>query len=199
MTDQANLDYDVSISARNAASLRGHFLNSNPRGMGPARQHRLANRWNVVVLQDLSDEPLPPGPRRQRQPAVLQRVRRQDRVVGPHRRRRNLHRVAALRRDDRFLPRRRRSLCQRVQHACGRSRRPTAMRGPDAEIFLYQTWARPDMIAPNGTNANGPYYSAAEGLEAMTADFHDAYFGRSGRQPEPSRTSQPLATRSCAR
>jgi len=29
---QAGLDYDVSISARNAASLRGHFLNTNPAG-----------------------------------------------------------------------------------------------------------------------------------------------------------------------
>jgi hypothetical protein len=31
-TVEAGLDYDVSISARNAASLRGHFLNTNPAG-----------------------------------------------------------------------------------------------------------------------------------------------------------------------
>jgi hypothetical protein len=47
-----------------------------------------------------------------------------------------------------------------------------------AEVYLYQTWARPDMIGPNGTNASGQFYTAAEGLEAMTADFHDAYFQR---------------------
>ena len=29
-TTQLGLDYDVSLSTRNAASLRGHFLNSNP-------------------------------------------------------------------------------------------------------------------------------------------------------------------------
>ena len=31
-TVQAGLDYDVSLSARNAATLRGQFLNSNPAG-----------------------------------------------------------------------------------------------------------------------------------------------------------------------
>jgi hypothetical protein len=45
-------------------------------------------------------------------------------------------------------------------------------------VYLYETWARPDMIGPNGTNASGIFYSAAEGVEAMTADFHNAYFGR---------------------
>src|SRR5690349_24955947 len=29
-TVQAGLDYDVALSTRNAASLRGHYLNSNP-------------------------------------------------------------------------------------------------------------------------------------------------------------------------
>lgn len=30
LTDQAGLDYNVFLSTRNAASLRGHLLNSNP-------------------------------------------------------------------------------------------------------------------------------------------------------------------------
>src|SRR6185436_15142533 len=49
-----------------------------------------------------------------------------------------------------------------------------------ASVYLYQTWARPDMIAPNGTNVNGHFYTAAEGLEAMTGDLHNSYFGRAG-------------------
>ena len=102
ITEQAGLDYDVSISARNAASLRGHFLNSNPAEWN-LRGNIASQRWNVVVLQDLSDEPLPAG-LGECEPPVLQRVRRQDRGLDPRRRGRDLHRVAALRRDDRVVP-----------------------------------------------------------------------------------------------
>src|SRR5204863_436578 len=52
-----------------------------------------------------------------------------------------------------------------------------------AEVFLYQTWARPDMIGPNGTNADGQFYTAAEGLKVMTADLHKAYFDRAAANP----------------
>ena len=57
-TVQAGLDYDVSISARNAASLRGHFLNTNPAGWD-LLGNIASQQWDAVVLQDLSDEPLP--------------------------------------------------------------------------------------------------------------------------------------------
>ncbi|MET0683532.1 MAG: hypothetical protein ABWZ29_09350, partial [Casimicrobiaceae bacterium] len=57
-TVQAGLDYDVSISARNAASLRGHFLNTNPAGWD-LLGNIASQQWGAVVLQDLSDEPLP--------------------------------------------------------------------------------------------------------------------------------------------
>ena len=59
-TDQAGLEYDVSISARNAASLRGHYLNSNPAGWD-LRGNIASQRWDTVIMQDLSDEPLPDG------------------------------------------------------------------------------------------------------------------------------------------
>ena len=57
LTVQAGLDYDVSLSARNAASLRGHFLNTNPAGWD-LRGNIGAQAWNKVVLQEQSDEPL---------------------------------------------------------------------------------------------------------------------------------------------
>ncbi len=41
-TDEAGLDYDVSISARNAATLRGQFLDTANSTWDPARQRRLA-------------------------------------------------------------------------------------------------------------------------------------------------------------
>ena len=57
-TVQAGLDYDVSLSARNAASLRGHFINSNSAGWD-LRSNIGAQPWSKVVLQEQSDEPLP--------------------------------------------------------------------------------------------------------------------------------------------
>jgi hypothetical protein len=57
-TVEAGLDYDVSISARNAASLRGHLLNTNPAGWD-LLGNIASQKWGAVVLQDLSDEPLP--------------------------------------------------------------------------------------------------------------------------------------------
>ncbi len=56
-TVQAGLDYDVALSTRNAASLRGHFLNTNAAGWD-LRSNIGSQTWNMVVLQEQSDEPL---------------------------------------------------------------------------------------------------------------------------------------------
>ena len=56
-TVQVGLDYDVSISARNAASLRGQFLNTNNAGWD-LRGNIGSQAWDKVVLQEQSDEPL---------------------------------------------------------------------------------------------------------------------------------------------
>jgi hypothetical protein len=57
LTVQAGLDYNVSLSARNAASLRGHFLNTNG-GNWDLRGNIGLQAWDKVVLQEQSDEPL---------------------------------------------------------------------------------------------------------------------------------------------
>ena len=59
-TVEAGLDYDVSISARNAASLRGQFLDT-ANATWDLRGNVASKQWNVVVLQDLSDVSLPDG------------------------------------------------------------------------------------------------------------------------------------------
>jgi hypothetical protein len=59
-TLQVGLDYDVSLSARNAASLRGHYMNTNPAGWDMLG-NLASQKWDQVVLQDLSDEPLTQG------------------------------------------------------------------------------------------------------------------------------------------
>lgn len=56
-TVQAGLDYDVALSTRNAASLRGHLLNSNPANWD-LRGNIGSQTWSQVVLQEQSDEPL---------------------------------------------------------------------------------------------------------------------------------------------
>src|ERR1700748_1263734 len=58
--EQAGLQLDVAISARNAATLQGQYLDSNPAGWG-FRGNVASQAWDVVVLQDNSTQPLPSG------------------------------------------------------------------------------------------------------------------------------------------
>lgn len=57
-TVQAGLDYNISLSTRNAASLRGHFLNTSPAGWD-TRGNIGLKTWDKVILQEQSDEALP--------------------------------------------------------------------------------------------------------------------------------------------
>ena len=57
---QVGLELDVAISARNAATLQGQYLNSNPAGWD-LRGNVASQSWDVVVLQDNSTRPLPTG------------------------------------------------------------------------------------------------------------------------------------------
>lgn len=58
--DQVGLNYDVSLSTRNAATLRGHYGNTSPAGWD-LRGNIASDSWDIVVLQDQTDEPLPAG------------------------------------------------------------------------------------------------------------------------------------------
>src|SRR6201995_3711429 len=57
---QSGLELDVAISARNAATLQGQYLNSNPAGWD-LRGNVASQAWDVVVLQDNSTQALPSG------------------------------------------------------------------------------------------------------------------------------------------
>jgi hypothetical protein len=59
LTVQAGLDYDVSLSTRNAASLRGHLLNV-ANDNWDLRGNIDDKKWDKVVLQEQSDEALKP-------------------------------------------------------------------------------------------------------------------------------------------
>ncbi|HVJ60083.1 MAG TPA: hypothetical protein VM528_05930, partial [Burkholderiaceae bacterium] len=60
LTVQAGLDYDVSLSTRNAATLRGHFLNT-ANADWDLRGNIAKRKWDIVVIQEQSDAPLPAG------------------------------------------------------------------------------------------------------------------------------------------
>src|SRR5215475_6680581 len=58
--EEAGLKLDVAISARNAATLQGQYLNSNPAGWD-LRGNVASQAWDTVVLQDNSTQALPSG------------------------------------------------------------------------------------------------------------------------------------------
>jgi hypothetical protein len=70
MTDEAGLNYDVSLSTRNAATLRGQFLNS-ANAAWDLRGNVASQSWDTVVLQTQSDEPLPVGKGKNAAPATF--------------------------------------------------------------------------------------------------------------------------------
>lgn len=60
LTVQAGLDYDVALSTRNAATLRGHLINSANSTNWDLRGNISSQRWDKMVLQEQSDEALGP-------------------------------------------------------------------------------------------------------------------------------------------
>ncbi len=161
MTVEAGLDWDVSISARNAASLRTHLLNAP----GPAwdlRGNIASQRWDVVVLQEQSEAPLPRGRGAHADPARF--------AASADRLERFIHDGAPQQYGGRAIP-----------------ANPNA--SPATKVFLIETWARPDRVfahrrtVPDASSPVGaprvaegreaPLFHAS--LAAMTADLHAAY------------------------
>jgi hypothetical protein len=60
LTVQAGLDYDVALTTRNAATLRGHLLNTANSTNWDLRGNIRSQRWDRMVLQEQSDEALGP-------------------------------------------------------------------------------------------------------------------------------------------
>ena len=60
LTVQAGLDYDVALSTRNAATLRGHLLNTANSTNWDLRWNISSQSWDKMVLQEQSDEALGP-------------------------------------------------------------------------------------------------------------------------------------------
>jgi hypothetical protein len=149
LTDQAGLDYEVSHSLRGGATLRGHVLNTNPAGWD-LRANIMSASWDVVVLQGNSTEAIGRAGGFFAQfdfyVRTLQRIIR----VGDAHSFRETQAYGGTSNATRSIP-----------------ANPNA--NPLTAIYLYQTWARPDLTYPEGV----PY--AGEPLETMTEDVRAAY------------------------
>ncbi len=159
------LDFDVSMSARNAATLRGHFLNT-ANADWDLRGNIAKRKWDVVVLQEQSDAALPTGRGANANLPAVQRLRRQDREVRPRRRGGDLYRARDVHGD--LRQRRHCVAAGGTQSSCGNTRRarcpPTRTRTPHAKVYLLQTWARPDMVFPHlATVADANYPTVPDG------------------------------------
>jgi PEP-CTERM motif len=147
-TVQAGLDYDVSLSTRNAASLRGHFLNTNAAGWD-LRSNIAGQAWGKVVLQEQSDESLPKQPGLASNPDWFRNyVDKIDDFVHVG--------AAHTYRERDFFPgsttAERTAACQAATGAsataCNTQRDVPANANARAQtqLYLYQTWARPNLV-----------------------------------------------------
>jgi len=198
MTDEAGLNYDVSISARNAASLRGQFLDT-ANAVWKLRENVATQKWDVVVLQEQSDAALPAGKGANANLATFNAYADQFEKF--------IHNGAAQSYTETQLFG---SLAACMATglsagSCGQTR--TIAANPNAsastKVYLTETWARPDMVyahkntnpdpnTPDGSpivdttgNPNGTpatlYYQT---LAAMTADLHTDFYAKLASNPK---------------
>ena len=149
LADQSGVEFVVRHSLRGGATLRGHMINSNPAGWD-LRGNIASEKWDVVVLQGNSTEAVDRmGGDFAQFNAYVGKLERFIRVGDAHGYRESqLYPGGSNTRRD--IP-----------------ANPNA--NPNAAIYLYQTWARPDLAYPEGT----PY--AGQPLETMQLDLHNAY------------------------
>ena len=196
MTVQAGLDYDVSISARNAASLRGQFLNT-ANAQWDLRGNVASQSWGVVVLQEQSDAALPPGKGKNANFAQFQAYANQFE--------RFIHDGSAQTYTETQLYGSLAACTATGLSAASCNTQRVIPANPNAsaatKVYLTDTWARPDMVfahkitTPDTTSPTGSPIvdtSAAGGdatlyytsLGAMTADLHASFAAVAAGNPK---------------
>lgn len=164
LTDQAELNYVVSLSTRNAATLRGHFLNTGD-DKWDLRGNIASKKWDVVVLQGQSDEPLPRTKSKNGNPVSFNTYAS---VIQQY-----VHSGAGGTTTESIIfgsnancragvtatvagPGLSNGNCNTVRNI-----QTNTFANPDAKVYLMQTWARPDMVeahkctAADQTKLNG--------------------------------------------
>ena len=154
---QAGLDYAVSHSLRGGATLRGHFLNTNPVGWD-MRVNMTKAKWDVVVLQGNSTEAVArAGGNPAQFRAFVNKIEEFIHVGQPH-----------TFKESQLYP---------GGSTANRPIPANPNRNPNAKIYLYQTWTRPDLAYLPG----GAYYG--EPLETMANDIRDSYALAAAQNP----------------
>ncbi len=189
-TVQAGLDYDVALSTRNAASLRGHLLNSNPANWD-LRSNIASQTWSQVVLQEQSDEPLTRRTNLASNPDYFKNYadKIEDFVHGGA--------AHSYRERDFFLTAaasdaEKTAACQAATGAtsvtCNMMRSHPAYANASAatKLYLYQTWARPNLVDGSllttvdpvtgaVTRTTTPATTFFNSLQGMTDELRDSY------------------------
>jgi hypothetical protein len=210
LADQAGLPYQVALSTRNAATLRGHFLNT-ANADWDLRGNIASRKWDVVLLQEQSDAALPAG--RGANANLPQFGAYVDKIE------KFIHVGSAESYRERAMYTALYGSVANCIAAGGTSAscdnntlrtipaNPNA--NPNAKVYLTQTWARPDMVfAHLATVADANYpavpdgrpivdtsnpafpngypdtlYYEVEGLAAMTADLRTSFYGKVASNP----------------
>jgi hypothetical protein len=210
LADQAGLEYNVSMSARNAASLRGHFLNT-ANADWDMRGNIARRKWDIVVIQEQSDAALPAG--RGANANFPQFSAYADKIeqfihVGAAESYRERAMYTAL-----YGSVANCVAAGGTESSCNNNTLRTIPANPNANplarVYLTGTWARPDMVFPHlGTIADANYptvpdgrpivdttdpafpdgfpdtlYYEAEGLAGMSADLHAAFAAKAQANP----------------
>ncbi|HWM44151.1 MAG TPA: hypothetical protein VNP36_17055 [Burkholderiales bacterium] len=209
LADQAGRSYVVSMSARNAASLRGHFLNTaNPENWD-LRANIASKKWDVVVLQEQSDAALPAGRGANANlpqfSAYVDKIERFIHVGTPESYRERALFTALYGSTAACVA------AGGTEPSCSNNALRTIPANPNAsphtKVYLTQTWARPDMVFPHlATLPNADYPAVPDGrpivdtsnpdfphgfpdplyyssLAAMTMDLHRAFYDKARTNP----------------
>ncbi|HET9023507.1 MAG TPA: hypothetical protein VFN64_02980 [Burkholderiaceae bacterium] len=210
LADQAGVEVAVSLSTRNAATLRGHFLNT-ANADWDLRGNIARRKWDIVVLQEQSDAPLPAG--RGANANYPQFSAYADKIE------KFIHIGAAENYRERAMYT---AIYGSVANcvaaggtlsSCDNNTLRTIPANPNANaaarVYLLQTWARPDMVFPHlATVADANYptvpdgrpivdtgnpafpqgfpdtlYYENEGLAGMTADLRSAFANKAVANP----------------
>lgn len=190
-TTESGQNYDVAISARNAASLRGQLLNSNPASWD-LRGNIGSQSWDKVVLQELSDGALPLNTTSNASPGyfsayaklIANFVHNQSSTLNYTET--SLFGSAANCRNATGAST---TSCNTARSIPGNTNT-----NPNAQVFLYETWARPDLVTGAVTSTTDPTTGAITrtttpgpgaytSLQGMTDDLHAAYFNLASANP----------------
>jgi len=197
MTDEAHLNYDVSLSTRNAASLRGQFLDT-ANADWKLRENVASQTWDKVVLQEQSDAALPAGKGKNANLAAFKTYADQfekfihtGTVAGT-----TVGNTVTFTETQLYGSLAACTATGLSATSCNTSRSiaKNANFNANTQIYLEQSWARPDMVeahkitTPDKTTANGApivdtsatggdatlYYTS---LAGMTGDLHNSFYG----------------------